>query len=72
MVQFMENIHSIIGRTDIIIVISAHWEESVATVLGSSNPVMFYDYYGFPKKKHITLPIQPRKPCTFIQSYSYS
>ncbi|MEJ2544561.1 MAG: class III extradiol ring-cleavage dioxygenase, partial [Calditrichaceae bacterium] len=30
-----------------ILVISAHWEESVATVQGSSAPDMFYDYYGF-------------------------
>jgi aromatic ring-opening dioxygenase catalytic subunit (LigB family) len=29
-------------------VISAHWEERVPTVMTSSAPPMFYDYYGFP------------------------
>ena len=57
MVQFMEHLPSVIGKPDTIIVISAHWEESAATVLGSSNPVMFYDYYGFPDEAYnITYP----------------
>jgi aromatic ring-opening dioxygenase catalytic subunit (LigB family) len=30
------------------LVISAHWEEKVPTVMTSPNPPMFYDYYGFP------------------------
>ena len=57
MIQFMQHLPSIISKPDTIIVISAHWEESVATVLGSSNPVMFYDYYGFPDEAYnITYP----------------
>ena len=57
MVQFMQHLPSKFGKPDTIIVISAHWEESVATVLGSSNPVMFYDYYGFPDEAYnITYP----------------
>ena len=53
----MEHLPAIIGKPDAIIVISAHWEEKVATVLGSSNPVMFYDYYGFPDEAYnITYP----------------
>ena len=57
MVQFMERLPSILGKPDTIIVISAHWEESVATVLGASNPAMFYDYYGFPDEAYnITYP----------------
>jgi len=31
-----------------ILVISAHWEETVPTVHFGANPSMFYDYYGFP------------------------
>jgi aromatic ring-opening dioxygenase catalytic subunit (LigB family) len=31
-----------------LLVISAHWEERVPTVMTSSAPPMFYDYYGFP------------------------
>lgn len=32
-----------------ILVISAHWEESVITVTTSANPSLIYDYYGFPE-----------------------
>jgi aromatic ring-opening dioxygenase catalytic subunit (LigB family) len=52
MVQFMQQLPAVVGKPDAIIVISAHWEESVATVLGASNPVMFYDYYGFPAEAY--------------------
>ncbi|MCP3144909.1 DODA-type extradiol aromatic ring-opening family dioxygenase [Pyxidicoccus xibeiensis] len=31
-----------------LLVISAHWEESVPTVMTSPRPPMLYDYYGFP------------------------
>ena len=32
-----------------ILVISAHWEESVVTVSTHANPPLLYDYYGFPE-----------------------
>jgi aromatic ring-opening dioxygenase catalytic subunit (LigB family) len=32
-----------------LLVISAHWEESVPTVLSASAPPLLFDYYGFPK-----------------------
>jgi aromatic ring-opening dioxygenase catalytic subunit (LigB family) len=31
-----------------LLVVSAHWEERVPTVMASRNPPMLYDYYGFP------------------------
>lgn len=31
-----------------LLVISAHWEERVPTVMTSAKPPMLYDYYGFP------------------------
>ena len=31
-----------------ILVVSAHWEESVPTLLSATNPGLLYDYYGFP------------------------
>jgi len=37
------------GKPKAILVVSAHWEEPVATVLSHPNPPMLYDYYGFPK-----------------------
>ena len=48
MVDFMRQLPSRLRKPDAIVVISAHWEESAATLLGSSAPSMFYDYYGFP------------------------
>jgi aromatic ring-opening dioxygenase catalytic subunit (LigB family) len=57
MVDFMMRLPSQIRRPDAILVISAHWEESAATLLGAQNPSMFYDYYGFPDKAYeITYP----------------
>jgi 4,5-DOPA dioxygenase extradiol len=44
-------------KPDAILVISAHWEESAATLLGAQTPPMFYDYYGFPDEAYeITYP----------------
>jgi aromatic ring-opening dioxygenase catalytic subunit (LigB family) len=35
-----------------LLVISAHWEESVPTVMTGAQPPMFYDYYGFPAETY--------------------
>jgi 4,5-DOPA dioxygenase extradiol len=57
MVDFMTRLPSQLKKPDLILVISAHWEESAATLLGAQNPVMFYDYYGFPEQAYqITYP----------------
>jgi len=40
-----------------VLVISAHWEEAVPTVMTSSNPPLLFDYYGFPPESYeITWP----------------
>lgn len=40
-----------------LLVVSAHWEEAVPTVMGSARPPMLYDYYGFPPESYtITWP----------------
>jgi aromatic ring-opening dioxygenase catalytic subunit (LigB family) len=40
-----------------LLVISAHWEEDVPTVMSSASPPMLYDYYGFPPESYeITWP----------------
>ena len=57
MVDFMRRLPSQINKPDFILVVSAHWEESVATLMGAENPAMFYDYYGFPAQAYeITYP----------------
>lgn len=52
MVEFMIKLPSQLRRPDAILVISAHWEERLPTVLGAEHPAMFYDYYGFPAKAY--------------------
>jgi 4,5-DOPA dioxygenase extradiol len=57
MVDFMTALPAQLRRPDAILVISAHWEERIATLMGASNPAMFYDYYGFPEESYsITYP----------------
>jgi 4,5-DOPA dioxygenase extradiol len=57
MVAFMRQLPSQLRRPDAILVISAHWEESAATLTGAQSPRMFYDYYGFPPEAYeITYP----------------
>ncbi len=44
-------------RPKALLVISAHWEESVPTVMTSPHPPILYDYYGFPPESYeITWP----------------
>jgi 4,5-DOPA dioxygenase extradiol len=52
MVDFMVQLPTRLRKPEAIIVISAHWEESEATLLGSKNPSMLYDYYGFPDEAY--------------------
>jgi aromatic ring-opening dioxygenase catalytic subunit (LigB family) len=52
MVVFMRQLPSRLRKPDAILVISAHWEENVATLLGAHTPPMYYDYYGFPDEAY--------------------
>lgn len=57
MVEFMKRLPEQLRKPDLILVISAHWEEQAATLMGAQNPAMFYDYYGFPDEAYqITYP----------------
>jgi 4,5-DOPA dioxygenase extradiol len=58
MINFMQQLPSLLRKPDAILVISAHWEENLATLLGAQTPPMFYDYYGFPDEAYeITYPV---------------
>ena len=35
-----------------LLVVSAHWEEPVPTVMTAAHPPMLYDYYGFPAESY--------------------
>jgi aromatic ring-opening dioxygenase catalytic subunit (LigB family) len=52
MVEFMGQLPSQLTKPEAILVVSAHWEEPEATLLGAEHPAMFYDYYGFPEKAY--------------------
>jgi aromatic ring-opening dioxygenase catalytic subunit (LigB family) len=57
MVEFMTRLPAQLAQPDGIVLVSAHWEERAATLLGARNPPMFYDYYGFPRQAYdITYP----------------
>lgn len=48
MVNILKTIAANIQKPSAIIVISAHWEEAVATLTHHAAPSLLYDYYGFP------------------------
>ena len=62
MVDFMRQLPSQLRKPDAILVISAHWEESAATLLGAQNPPMVYDYFGFPDKAYEITYAAPGSP----------
>jgi len=47
--QYFSNLQA---KPTAILVISAHWEEKVATISSAAAPGMIYDYYGFPKESY--------------------
>lgn len=52
MITFMKQLPQRLDKPDAVIVISAHWEEAVPTIIGSASPPLFYDYYGFPEEAY--------------------
>jgi 4,5-DOPA dioxygenase extradiol len=52
MIEFMTRLPAQLAAPGAIVVVSAHWEEPVATLLGAPYPPMFYDYYGFPAEAY--------------------
>lgn len=49
---FMQSVSATLPHPSAILVISAHWEEAVATISSSPAPGMLYDYYGFPPESY--------------------
>ena len=48
LISFLKEIPSKLHQPDLILVISAHWEESTPVVFGTGEIPLLYDYYGFP------------------------
>ena len=50
---YLENVRALpASKPKALLVISAHWEERVPTVMTSTRPPMLYDYYGFPPESY--------------------
>lgn len=62
MVDFMRQLPSRLRKPDAILVISAHWEENTATLIGAPTPAMLYDYYGFPDEAYEIIYPAPGNP----------
>jgi len=56
--SYLRAVHNVPRRTPrALLVVSAHWEERVPTVMTSARPPLLYDYYGFPPESYqITWP----------------
>ncbi len=52
LILFLQGISARIPTPAAICVISAHWEESIATVTSGALPSLIYDYYGFPERAY--------------------
>lgn len=52
MINFLHGITPSLEDLDAILVISAHWEEPVATITSAAQPPLLYDYYGFPEEAY--------------------
>lgn len=52
MIEKLQYFASKIQKPSAILVISAHWEESIATITSGANPSIIYDYYGFPEESY--------------------
>ena len=50
--RFLRAFPDTIARPAAIIVISAHWEESVISIMASSSPPLLFDYSGFPAETY--------------------
>ncbi len=52
LVSFLEHIPTTFEKPSAILIISAHWESTHATVTIGQNPSLIYDYYGFPEETY--------------------
>lgn len=59
MVDCLKEISAEIKKPSAIIVVSAHWEEAIPTITSAENPLLIYDYYGFPEESYSI-----KYPCT--------
>lgn len=69
MVERLTEFASKLRKPSAILVISAHWEESVPTITAGANPQLIYDYYGFPPEAYTIEYPCPGEPALARQVY---
>ena len=52
LVDYLSGVPQRVGKPSGILVISAHWEETVPTITSGANPSLIFDYYGFPEESY--------------------
>jgi len=50
--SFLRGFASTVTRPDAIVVISAHWEESVISITAGKTPQLYFDYFNFPAEAY--------------------
>jgi len=70
MVERLTEMAGKLRRPSAILVISAHWEESIATITSGTNPSLIYDYYGFPPESYDIQYPCPGEPTLAGQVYA--
>lgn len=52
MIEVLQKIAATIQKPNAIVLISAHWEESLLAMTAAAKPELIYDYYGFPEESY--------------------
>jgi len=52
LIAFLKDVKNLIKKPSAILMVSAHWEEQVATITSNHSPDLIYDYYGFPEQAY--------------------
>lgn len=52
MLTSLKKLASKIGKPEVVIVVSAHWEEQQPSILSNASPPLLYDYNGFPDEAY--------------------
>jgi aromatic ring-opening dioxygenase catalytic subunit (LigB family) len=52
MLQHLTEVGRTVGKPKALLVVSAHWEARVPTVMTSAQPPMYFDYHGFPPEAY--------------------
>ncbi|XPH46478.1 class III extradiol ring-cleavage dioxygenase [Oceanimonas smirnovii] len=67
MVFQLKTIAGALPRPSAILVISAHWEETVPTITSGASPSLIYDYFGFPPESYLIEYPCPGEPVLAMQ-----